>query len=109
MTIDFEQLRAVAHGLTLRFPDGDDPFQIMTRLLEESGELAQQVNHFEGRGVKREKHGEPDRAKLAKEIRDVLNCVMHIIDHYDVEEEVAASIEQAYQRLKREGFIKDNQ
>ena len=109
MTIDFDQLQAVARGLTLRFPDGDDPFQMMTRLFEESGELAQQVNHFEGRGVKREKHGEPDRTKLAKEVRDVLTCVMHLMDHYQVEEEVAASIEQAYQSLRREGFITDRQ
>ena len=27
MTIDFEQLRAVAQGLNLRFPAGDNPFQ----------------------------------------------------------------------------------
>jgi NTP pyrophosphatase (non-canonical NTP hydrolase) len=38
----------------------------MTRLLEESGELAQQVNHFEGAGVKREKYGEPDGKNLPK-------------------------------------------
>jgi hypothetical protein len=57
MTIDFDQLQAVARGLTLRFPDGDDPFQMMTRLFEE----------------------------------------------------IAASIEQAYQRLRREGFITDRQ
>jgi len=43
MTIDFDQLQAVARGFSQRFPEGDDPFQIMTRLLEECGELAQQV------------------------------------------------------------------
>ena len=107
MAIDFEHLRAVARGFSLRFPGSDDPFQIMTRLLEECGELAQQVNHFEGSGVKREKHGEPDRAQLAQEIRDVLTCVARVIDHYHVEAEVAASIEWVYQRLKNEGFIEE--
>ena len=107
MTIDFEQLQAVARGFSRRFPEGDDPFRMMARLLEECGELAQQVNHFEGSGVKREKHGEPDRANLAKEIRDVLTCVARVIDHYHVEAEVAASIEWIYQRLKHEGFIED--
>jgi NTP pyrophosphatase (non-canonical NTP hydrolase) len=105
MAIDFEQVRAVARGFGRRFPEGNDPFRMMTRLLEECGELAQQVNHFEGSGVKREKHGEPDRAKLAQEIRDVLTCVARVIDHYHVEDEVAASIEWVYQRLKNEGFI----
>jgi NTP pyrophosphatase (non-canonical NTP hydrolase) len=107
MTIDFDQLHDVARGLNRRFPAGDDPFQMMTCLLEESGELAQQVNHFEGSGIKHEKYGEPDRAKLAKEIRDVLTCVVRVMDHYHVEEEVAASLELIYQRLKREGFITD--
>ncbi len=109
MTIDFDQLRDVARGFSRRFPNSDDAFQLMTRLLEECGELAQQVNHFEGSGVKREKYGEPDRAKLAKEIRDVLKCVVQVIDHYDVELEVAASIDLAYHSLKREGFIPENE
>ena len=108
MAIDFEQVRAVARGFGRRFPEGNDPFRIMTRLLEECGELAQQVNHFEGSGVKREKHGEPDRAQLAQEIRDVLTCVARVMDHYHVEAEVAASIELYYQSLKREGFITDH-
>jgi NTP pyrophosphatase (non-canonical NTP hydrolase) len=108
MAIDFEQLRAVARGFSRRFPEGNDPFRMMTRLLEECGELAQQVNHFEGSGVKREKHGEPDRAQLAHEIRDVLTCVARVMDHYGVEAEVAASIELYYQSLKREGFIADS-
>jgi NTP pyrophosphatase (non-canonical NTP hydrolase) len=107
VTIDFEQLRDVARGFGRRFPEGNDPFRMMTRLLEECGELAQQVNHFEGSGVKREKHGEPDRAQLGQEIRDVLTCVARVIDYYHVEDEVAASIEWVYQRLKTEGFIAD--
>lgn len=35
-----EKLFAITRGLMHRFPYGNDPFQIMTRLLEESGELA---------------------------------------------------------------------
>ena len=43
-----EKLYAITHGLNRRFPNGNDPFQIMTRLLEESGELAQMVNSTTG-------------------------------------------------------------
>jgi NTP pyrophosphatase (non-canonical NTP hydrolase) len=46
--------------LNKRFPDGNQPFQIITCLCEEAGELAQVVNHFEG-SVKRQKMGEPSR------------------------------------------------
>ena len=103
-----DKLRATTAGLNRRFPNGNDPFQIMTRLLEECGELAQQVNHFERTGVKREKYGEPDRARMAKEIMDVLRCVFQLIAHYDVEADVAEKLESAYQRLKQEGYITDS-
>ena len=73
--------------------------------LEECGELAEQVNHFEGTGVKRQKHGEPDKAKLAKEVLDVLHCTLQIAQHYGVEQELDAAIERSYQRLKSDGFI----
>ena len=54
-----EPLWAITHDLNHRFPDGNRPDQIMTRLLEEAGELAQQVNHFENSGVKRAKLASP--------------------------------------------------
>jgi len=100
-----ERLTAVSMGLSRRFPNHNEPFQIITRLLEECGELAEQVNHFEGTGVKREKYGEPDKAKLAKEVQDVMRCALQIAQHYGVQPELEASIEQSYQHLKAEGFI----
>jgi NTP pyrophosphatase (non-canonical NTP hydrolase) len=102
-----EKLIAINRGLDRRFPNGRDPFQMMTRLLEECGELAQQVNHFEQSGVKRQKHGLPDRAKLAKEVQDVLRCALQVVQYYGIEKELAASIEGSYQRMKAEGLIEE--
>ena len=107
MAIDFDRVQAVARGFGRRFPEGNDPFRMMTRLLEECGELAEQVNHFEGSGVKRAKLGEPDRAQLGHELRDVLTCVARLIEYDHVEDEVESSLEWVYQRLKHEGFIPD--
>ena len=50
-----ERIRAINRGLSRLFPDGEEPFQMVARLAEECGELAAQVNHFEGSGVKRKK------------------------------------------------------
>jgi NTP pyrophosphatase (non-canonical NTP hydrolase) len=100
-----QRLMAINVGFAKRFPEHHEPFHIMTRLLEECGELAEQVNHFEGTGVKRQKLGEPDRAKLAKEVLDVLHCALQIAQHYGVEQELQATIERSYQRLKSEGYI----
>jgi caffeoyl-CoA O-methyltransferase len=99
------KLVAITAGYAHRFPEGDDPFQIMTRLLEECGELAQQVNHFEGSGVKREKHGEPDRAALAKEIKQTIVGALRVAQYYGVEKELEDSIAWSHRRLKEEGHI----
>lgn len=101
----FQKLYAITHGLDRRFPNGNDPFQMMTRLLEESGELAQMVNHFEGSGIKNEKYGSPDKSKLAKEVMDLLRCTLQIAIYYGVEEELEMKINEAYERMQAEGLV----
>jgi len=104
-----DELRAVTLGLRRRFPGGDDPFQIMTCLLEEGGELAQQVNHFEDTGIKREKYGPPDRVKLATEVKGVLINALRVAQHYGIEEELLGSITGSYARLAAEGHIHEGE
>ncbi len=100
-----DRLFLIGAGFNRRFQNGHDPFQVMTRLLEECGELAAEVNHFEGMGVKREKHGEPDRQHLAKEIVQVVVCALQLVMHYQVESELDEAIEWTYERLRKEGYI----
>jgi NTP pyrophosphatase (non-canonical NTP hydrolase) len=95
-----EPLFTITADLNRRFPAGNDPYQIMTRLLEECGELAQQVNHFEGAGVKREKYGEIDRDKMAKEIKDVIRGALQIAIYYGIEDEVEASFAASLAAVK---------
>ena len=52
-----QKLYLLANGYTNRFPNGNNPFQIATRILEECGEVASEVNHFEKSGIKSLKHG----------------------------------------------------
>jgi NTP pyrophosphatase (non-canonical NTP hydrolase) len=101
----FEQLYRIVDGLNVRFPGGDEPFRIVTRLCEEAGELASAVNHFEGTGVKMSKHGSPDPQVLAKEIQDVLRAALALARHYGVEERLRVSIDENYRRLLAEGYI----
>jgi NTP pyrophosphatase (non-canonical NTP hydrolase) len=44
----YEKLNEIVRLLDVRFPDGKDIFQRVSRLAEETGELAQAVNHAEG-------------------------------------------------------------
>lgn len=100
-----DQIRQINQGLDKRFPEGRDPFQIMTRLAEECGELAAQVNHFEGSGVKRLKHGEPDKTKLAKEVMDVLRCALQVAAYYNAEAELEAVVAHSYRYMQAQGLI----
>jgi len=100
-----QKIYAIDRGLARRFADGNDPMSMLARLLEEAGELAQQVQHFEGRGVKREKYGEPDRQKLAKEVMQVVGSALAIAAYYGIEKELEKTVESFYQRVKDEGWI----
>ena len=100
-----EKLYKIAEGLNHRFKDGDDPFYIVTRLAEECGEVASQVNQFERKGVKALKLGPPDRAAFAKELQDVMRAVVQLAIHYDLQEELTASVNKSYQEIVIEGLI----
>jgi NTP pyrophosphatase (non-canonical NTP hydrolase) len=89
----FDKVLLANKGLLAKFPDGDQPYQIMTRLLEEAGELAQQVNHFEGSGIKRDEYGDPDRKNLAAEVKGVLLTTFQLASYYNLAEEVEASLD----------------
>ena len=88
-----------------RFPDGVEPYQMATRLLEECGEVAKEINHWEGSGIKRQKYGEPSKEKLANEIRQSLVELLKIAVYYSVEAELENSIEQSLQRARKECLI----
>ncbi len=80
----------------------------MTRLAEECGELAAQINHFEDSGVKRKKHGEPDRSKLAKEVQDVIRCALQIATYYQIEADLERSINNSLQQMRENTFLHDS-
>lgn len=90
-----EKLYLLAKGLNARFPKGVEPYQIMTCLAEECGEVAQQVNHWEDSGIKRLKYGEPSKDALAGELKNVLSTVFRLVLYYHVEEELEKSIDNS--------------
>ena len=100
-----DRLYKMAEGYNKRFPEGVNPFQMATRLLEECGEVAGEVNHWENTGIKRQKHGEPEKDKLANEIRQALSALIQIAAYYNIEDELDKSIEESLERMKNEGLI----
>lgn len=98
-------LLQLAQGMNARFPEGNNPYQIMTRLLEESGEVAKEVHRFENSGTKVARHGIGDKEALAGEVKDVLNALMQLVLYYGIEEEVLQAVKASIARLQEEGYL----
>ncbi len=87
------------------FANGNNPYQIMTRLLEACGELAEQVHIFEDSDVKRQKQGTPDPGQMAKEFQDVIGCVIQIANHYQLWPTIHESIEMRLYKSQIDGRV----
>lgn len=88
-----------------RFPKGVEPYQMATRLMEECGEVAAEINLWEDSGVKRKKHGDPKKENIANEIRQAMVELVKIACYYHVEEELEAAIEASLAQSRAEGLI----
>lgn len=100
-----DKLYQLAKGYTNRFPNGNDPYQITARILEECGEVASEVNHFEGSGIKTQKHGEPSKRHIADEIKQAINALIQLAVYYRVEEELELSIDRSLEKMRSEGLL----
>lgn len=100
-----ERFYKMVEASNKRFPDGVQPFQMATRLMEECGEIASEINLWEASGIKRQKHGDPKKEDIANEIRQAMVELVKIARYYHVEEELEASIQTSLERSKREGLI----
>lgn len=100
-----QKLYQLAKGYTARFPNGNKPFQITTRILEECGEVANAVNHFENSGIKKDKYGDPSKQHLADEIKQAINALVQLAVYYDATDELEISIDRSLDKMKDEGLL----
>ncbi len=100
-----KKLQQLAEGMNNRFPNGNDAFQITTRILEECGEVAKEVNRLEKSGTKVLRHGNGTKEDLAGEIKDAMNALMQLAIYYDAFEQVQGAINSSLEQLKKEGYI----
>lgn len=100
-----EKFYKMVEASNKRFPNGVEPYQMATRLLEECGEIAAEINLWEDSGVKRQKHGEPKKENIANEIRQAMVELVKIAKYYNVEKELEESIETSLKRSRKEGLI----
>ena len=100
-----ERFYKMVEASNRRFPEGVKPFQMATRLLEECGEIASEINLWEDSGIKRQKHGDPKKEDIANEIRQAMVELVKIARYYHAEDELEASIQTSLECSKAEGLI----
>lgn len=100
-----ERFYKMAEASNKRFPNGVKPYQMATRLLEECGEVAAEINLWEDCGLKRQKHGAPKKENIANEIRQAMVELVKIAKYYHVEQELEKSIEESLKRSRSELLI----
>ncbi len=100
-----ERFYKMVEGSNKKFPNGVAPYQMATRLLEECGEVASEINLWEDSGLKRQKHGEPKKEDLANELRQAMLELFKIAHYYGVEKELEESIESTLRRYRESGLI----
>ncbi|MBQ8397270.1 MAG: hypothetical protein IJX53_03605 [Clostridia bacterium] len=76
-----------------------------TRLLEECGEVAAEINLWEDSGIKRKKRGEPKKENLTNELRQAITELFEIARYYHVEKELEEAVKRSLQRSREEGLI----
>jgi NTP pyrophosphatase (non-canonical NTP hydrolase) len=109
IVVVLDRLLLVVIAQERRFPGGVDPFKMVCRLAEECGELAAEVQHWEGEGIKRDKHGDPDPERTAKEVMDVLTAALSIARHYELMERLVERTEVSIARSIDEGLLTDEE
>lgn len=100
-----ERFYQMAEASNRRFPKGVEPYQMATRLLEECGEVAAEINLWEDSGIKRQKHGAPRKENIANEIRQAIVELLKIAKYYGVEQELNRSVEENLARCRAEGLL----
>ena len=80
----FALLVETSRMLTAKYPTRNGPFERVVQLAEETGEIAEQINIWAGRGLKRQKHGEFHPQHLAAEISDVMRAAVGIALEFDI-------------------------
>ena len=100
-----ERFYQMVEASNRRFPEGVEPYKMATRLLEECGEVASEINLWEASGIKRQKHGEPKKENIANEIRQAMVELVKIAVYYQMEAELEESITRSISQSKAEGLI----
>lgn len=94
-----DQLYEISTHYARKFPEGDTPLGYLSRLTEELGEIAVEVQRLEGAPAKIAKHGTGSLTDLASEVEDLIHTALGLIRHYNAEAELDAVLAGQHRKI----------
>lgn len=85
--------------------DPKDPIIHIIQLGIRSGELASAINHAEGTGIKKEKHGDNSSERVLQKAYALAQTVAWVAAYFGAEQELETHIIEVYQDYREKGFI----
>ena len=88
--------------------DGDDPknlIEYIVRIGVEGGELANAINHAEGMGVKRDKHGDDAQRHVLEQAKSLAQIVAWTVRYFNVERALGEQVAASYRDYREKGYI----
>lgn len=92
-----------------KFDPADNPRDLVAYIVQigvASGELATAINHAEGVGVKKEKHGDTSSQHVYEKSYALARVIAWMVAYFDIGAELETQIAEAYLDYKEKGFIK---
>ena len=71
----------------------------------EGGELANAVNHAEGMGVKKDKHGDDAQRRVLEQAKSLAQVVAWTVRYFNVEYALGEQIAASYRDYREKGYI----
>jgi NTP pyrophosphatase (non-canonical NTP hydrolase) len=101
-----EILMKIAQAQTKRFPAGEDPYKNVCRILEEAGEVAWEINHYERKGIPIDKGNRQDKEHIVLEAFQLCEVTCQLLQYFDLTTDFKDFIADTYQTYIEKGYIK---
>lgn len=95
-----DRLYAIVDRYARRYPEQHHGAGYLTRLIEERGEVAVEVQRLEGIPGKVAKHGPGSVEDLASEVEDLLHTLLGLVRVYSAEDALDAVIEREFAKVR---------
>ena len=102
-----KMVESVAKAQTERFPNGNDPYKIACRLLEEAGETVWELNHFERNGVSVQVKSNENKENFVLEMYQVFLTLVQMLQYFGLEPEFRKCIETVFNEYVNKGYLAD--